>query len=482
MPRLPYAPFPPRQYIAKPLPWNGKIVESTELKTLFSKKNIKHPDQSITIIIAIATQQDRIDKAYKAHIPFFKPELDEEISKKSEPGKPGMLERYKHEKSVVDEVLRFKKNELQKITATASQFYGRDPLNNTIKKNAVEFLNIFHKSRAPSLTTYNKWLTSITAAYTAKMLAVKTKMLTEKSRQLTSTIATTEADEKKRHIATWTNRYNLKKNAIVSQYQLDKTSLEKRIQAELDSASNAEDSTAELSPEQGMNKAILLIKQLRDTKQKELQQHLSLLATYAGTDFIARDSKAFLERIQTNHLDTEISFEEEFSAIHATYRSDILNAEINNLEDRLIKLIPAYEQLIEERANSGILPLAPPDVLLTENMKEAKKLRDASKLIVGGDAVLLGIFYTKVRNKGEWDYKQRGREFEEFGNFNYGATGTAAGLPEHVLLRAAGAAQSIAGTSKEEFGKWWADSPYGDDSIDQIWIRAGIRHAKTKDF
>jgi len=206
------------------------------------------------------------------------------------------------------------------------------------------------------------------------------------------------------------------------------------------------------------------------------------LSGYPGINFKARDSKEFLNRINVKNLAPEIAFKEESTAIRATYRSDLLNAEINNLKDRLITLTPKLEKLIAERANSGIPPLTPPNVLLIENMEEAKKLKDASKLVVGGDAVVLGVFYTKVRNKGEWDYKQFGREYEEFGNFTYGATGTAAGISEQVLLRAAGAAQSIAGTSKEEFGKWWADSPYGDDKTDQIWIKAGIRYAKTKNF
>lgn len=26
-------------------------------------------------------------------------------------------------------------------------------------------------------------------------------------------------------------------------------------------------------------------------------------------------------------------------------------------------------------------------------------------------------------NKGPWDYKQQGKQYQEFGNFNYGATG-----------------------------------------------------------
>ncbi|MUF07216.1 bacteriocin [Pseudomonas sp. CCM 7893] len=116
-------------------------------------------------------------------------------------------------------------------------------------------------------------------------------------------------------------------------------------------------------------------------------------------------------------------------------------------------------------------------------MIEAKALRESSKLVVGGEeAIVYGVFYTKVRNGGEWDYKQRGPQYEEVGNFNYGATGRAAGIPEQVLLRAAGAAQGIAGTSMEDFGKWWAGSPYGDDKVDQVWIKAGIEFAKAKGF
>jgi hypothetical protein len=100
----------------------------------------------------------------------------------------------------------------------------------------------------------------------------------------------------------------------------------------------------------------------------------------------------------------------------------------------------------------------------------------------GGDAFLFSWFYTKVRNGGEWDYKQRDRRFEAFGNFNYGACGTAAGISQNTLLRGAGWAQSRAGTSKEKDGHWWGSSPYGDDPKDQKWIEEGINYAKSKGY
>ncbi|EPN6728815.1 polymorphic toxin type 44 domain-containing protein [Pseudomonas sp. GD03817] len=122
-------------------------------------------------------------------------------------------------------------------------------------------------------------------------------------------------------------------------------------------------------------------------------------------------------------------------------------------------------------------PPAPSGVSVLSNMHAASKERNYFKN--GGSAFLVSWFYSKVRNRGERDYKQQGRQYEALGNFNYGATGTAAGLSEEFLLRGAGWAQSRAGTSNSAFGSWWGSSPYGDDPEDQEWIKKGIEYAKS---
>ena len=86
-------------------------------------------------------------------------------------------------------------------------------------------------------------------------------------------------------------------------------------------------------------------------------------------------------------------------------------------------------------------------------------------------------FFHMVRNGGPWDYKQGGRQFADFGNFNFGAVGYAMGIPEQILLRAAGWAQSQAGTSASSWSYWWWLTPYGDDPMDQKMIEAGIQYA-----
>ncbi|MBE5203313.1 Rhs-Related protein [Pectobacterium sp. FL60-S17] len=91
-------------------------------------------------------------------------------------------------------------------------------------------------------------------------------------------------------------------------------------------------------------------------------------------------------------------------------------------------------------------------------------------------------FYQQVRNGGPWDYKQRDRSLANFGNFNYGAAGTAAGIMPNILLMGAGWAQSRAGTSRPDWGYWYHRPPYGDDPRDQFWIQQGIDYARLHGY
>ncbi|MBD9660382.1 MULTISPECIES: polymorphic toxin type 44 domain-containing protein [Pantoea] len=123
-----------------------------------------------------------------------------------------------------------------------------------------------------------------------------------------------------------------------------------------------------------------------------------------------------------------------------------------------------------------IISFSPPGVSILNNMMLAR-------LHKGPSAMTYVWFYSQVRGHGPWDYKnQSGKQYANFGNFNYGAVGHAAGITEAVLLRAAGWAQSRAGTSNIEFGSWYGSSPFGDDPEDQYWIRAGIEYAKRSGF
>ncbi|AFM59799.1 hypothetical protein EKN38_24035 [Enterobacter sp. WCHEn045836] len=102
----------------------------------------------------------------------------------------------------------------------------------------------------------------------------------------------------------------------------------------------------------------------------------------------------------------------------------------------------------------------------------------------GGASLMTYVwFYQMVRNHGPWDFKQGRAQYANFGNFHFGAVGAAAGIPDGVLLRGAGAAQILAGTSDPvEFAKYQDAFAYGDDPVDQIWIRAGIDYARRSGF
>ena len=126
------------------------------------------------------------------------------------------------------------------------------------------------------------------------------------------------------------------------------------------------------------------------------------------------------------------------------------------------------------------LPSLPPGESLDRNIALARwhKLRFYDPV---GAAISVGWWANKVRPGGQWDYKLRppirrglGSPFENGGNYNYGATGSALGIPLPVLRRAAGFVQWVKGPYDPANGTPWGASPYGDEPRDQVMIDAGM--------
>jgi RHS repeat-associated protein len=135
------------------------------------------------------------------------------------------------------------------------------------------------------------------------------------------------------------------------------------------------------------------------------------------------------------------------------------------------------------------VPDAPHIANIDQNVARASTMRPVSAILGLGTLVTSSWLYGQVRNKGPWDYKQitslndfgtrNPSPYGDFGNFNFGATGSAAGLPLQELLRGAGWAQQQAGTSQPNWGNPWGNSPYGDDPHDQAMIGLGISYAQS---
>lgn len=121
------------------------------------------------------------------------------------------------------------------------------------------------------------------------------------------------------------------------------------------------------------------------------------------------------------------------------------------------------------RDSYGPIPAHPPGADVDANMREAARMFPDP-----------WAFRNAVKNKGPWDYKQQGKQYEHFGNFNYGATGHVWGFSDTFLLKKAGEAQIDAGTSRPEWQPGGgSEPPYGDDPEDQKWIQRGIDYAKS---
>jgi RHS repeat-associated protein len=91
-------------------------------------------------------------------------------------------------------------------------------------------------------------------------------------------------------------------------------------------------------------------------------------------------------------------------------------------------------------------------------------------------------WYRMVTNgNGPWDYKyyhhENHHEYDDFGNFNYGATGCALGIPLNILLRGAGWAKSRLLVSDPYGNPLWR-YPYGNQPDKQEQVIKGYEYCK----
>lgn len=114
-------------------------------------------------------------------------------------------------------------------------------------------------------------------------------------------------------------------------------------------------------------------------------------------------------------------------------------------------------------------PAAPPGVCVADNV-------DIAKEHPAWNPGNLYALYELVRNRGSWDYKRRGRQYEDFGNFNYGAVTAAMGIPSYVAQNAAGIYQQVSGASAAGQGTPILKWPYGDDTADAVQIERGRQY------
>lgn len=106
---------------------------------------------------------------------------------------------------------------------------------------------------------------------------------------------------------------------------------------------------------------------------------------------------------------------------------------------------------------------------------QAFRLRDNH--VLTHETIPLGKFtwfLEHVNHRASWDYKWVNHSYAYAGNFNYGATGAALGIPLEMLLVGAGVAQRTAVTKPDPaWGAPFGPRPHGDDPRDQAAIQEG---------
>ena len=132
------------------------------------------------------------------------------------------------------------------------------------------------------------------------------------------------------------------------------------------------------------------------------------------------------------------------------------------------------------------VPAAPEGVDINANIlyTESTLMLGLVSSVTGNPLSMLTPYadwFNRIREGGKWDYKRINLEkFEEFGNFNFGATGAALGIPEEVLLKGAASVQILdlraSGEGNFSLLPGGGVAPYGDERKDAAAIKAGIAY------
>jgi putative RNase toxin 44 of polymorphic toxin system len=131
------------------------------------------------------------------------------------------------------------------------------------------------------------------------------------------------------------------------------------------------------------------------------------------------------------------------------------------------------------------LPASPPGVDINNNIELARMFANKWSWPMA--------FYHLVKTTGPWDFKHHfGPQYEDFGNFHYGATAAAA-FPNFIIYNEAGKNQYYGqNRGPESWGEPASRLSYlfpgvgrgtyrlGDDPWDRYWIERGIRYYNDK--
>jgi hypothetical protein len=81
--------------------------------------------------------------------------------------------------------------------------------------------------------------------------------------------------------------------------------------------------------------------------------------------------------------------------------------------------------------------------------------------------------------KSSWNYQKGDNpQYDDFGNFNYGATGAALGIPSGALMSIAGFKKNIDYWSKFQSNPY-SNKPFSNDPNKMKMIAQGIQYAKN---
>jgi hypothetical protein len=247
---------PPQDYSLSPHDRGLSIVRQPYLAQRYDGAKYFNEIIKLDLVTTAEKLKPIIEGEYRATIQSLPQALDHEITNITKnhhtASSPHSIESKKHEKHIVDLLTLGKNAQLKSVINQANAFYGSDPLARSMHDLLA---SIERTSKQRPSHVFQAWSTSYAAAYSALVLSESIRLLTDKSNQLSTTIAVLEAQQVAARQAEIAARAAAEQRAVQAQQAAARQAEIATAQAQQAAAKSAAQETARIEREKAQAKA-----------------------------------------------------------------------------------------------------------------------------------------------------------------------------------------------------------------------------------
>ncbi|MFM9381325.1 S-type pyocin domain-containing protein [Pseudomonas sp. UV AK001] len=314
---------PPQDYSLSPHDRALSIVRQPYLAQRYDSAKYFNAVLKLDLVTTAEKLKPIIEEEYRVTIQSLPRALDHEVSNITKnhhtASSPHSIESKKHEKYIVDLLTLGKDAERKSVINQANAFYGSDPLARSMHDLLASIERV--PKQRPS-HVFQAWSTSYAAAYSALVLSESIRLLTEKSNQLSTTIAVLESQQAAARQAEIAARAAAEQRAAQAQ-AAQETAIIKREKAQAEAEHAAKIAAQIAQAELEAREDALQEARKKEARQRKAAQQADRRRKQVEASIVAAEFDSKLRQLSQNRpegIDEKLRWtKDRYQALHAAY-------------------------------------------------------------------------------------------------------------------------------------------------------------------